>query len=148
MPRYEVSLIMRLLNREEKIKALTQTCKQLLKSGFNVRKVQSLGDRNLPYQMKNIQGETFMEGSYVLLDMDSKISQLQELDDVFKQQESIIRMNRFVHETVYKTEPYCDGLVESDYTSKLKNMNVASEEDIPQWKKRSLKYKNYVDFPM
>lgn len=129
MPRYELALIMQLLNRPQKIAALAETCTNLMKRGLNIRKVDSLGDRGLPHHISK-NGETFVKGTYFILDVDAILDHLPEQRKYLKKDSNILQYKLLRHEKVYKDEPLCPGIVEVDYEAKLKQLDKSGK-----WKK-------------
>ncbi|XP_072369482.1 small ribosomal subunit protein bS6m [Scyliorhinus torazame] len=51
MPRYELALILKAMQRTETAAAMRRTVEALLKHGAVVRNLENLGERSLPYKM-------------------------------------------------------------------------------------------------
>lgn len=121
MPRYELAVIMRLLGREQKIQALKDVVKHMLNEGHNVRKIQSLGDKGLPYRFYSHEVD-HVYGSYTLFDVDFRLKDLDVVERYFKNNLNVIKMTFTPYDTLYCPEPYCDGLETVDYEEKLKEI--------------------------
>ena len=124
MPRYELAVIFRIMGREKKIEFLKDTVKYLLGKGYNVRKVQSLGDRGLPIKMYTPSSEMHFTGSYVLLDMDFKTKDSPEIELFFKSNPDVLRMSYLPYDSIYFSEQPCDGMTEVDYAAKLEELKT------------------------
>ncbi|XP_076021185.1 small ribosomal subunit protein bS6m [Genypterus blacodes] len=67
MPRYELALILKTMQRPETAAALRRTVEALMERGAVVRNLENLGERLLPYKItKHSQRHT--RGSYFLID--------------------------------------------------------------------------------
>lgn len=67
MPRYELALILKSMQRPETAAALRRTVETLMERGAVVRDLENLGERLLPYKIKkHNQGHT--RGGYFLID--------------------------------------------------------------------------------
>lgn len=123
MPRYEISLITKLLQRHEKVSVLSRVVSHLLDRGHNVRKVQSLGDRCLPLIMKK---QT--QGSYFVLDTDLPKEEMKELKNFLWMQDEVIRNTILPHHLVHPPNEDCCGDEEVDYAEKLESFNKFAEK--------------------
>ncbi|KAM4606964.1 small ribosomal subunit protein bS6m [Polymixia lowei] len=67
MPRYELALIMKAMQRPETAAALRRTVETLMERGAVVRDLENLGERLLPYRISK-HNERHARGSYFLID--------------------------------------------------------------------------------
>ena len=119
MPRHEITLITKILQRKESADVLKSVVSHMLGNGFVVRKVESLGDRCLPFKMAN--NET---GSYFVLDGDFPRDAVPDLKQFFGIQNQIIRSTIFEHKKVYSDETLsCCGMEQVDYETELKEIS-------------------------
>ncbi|XP_034535177.1 28S ribosomal protein S6, mitochondrial [Notolabrus celidotus] len=80
MPRYELALILKAMQRPETASALRRTVETLMDRGAVVRNLENLGEKLLPYKItKHNQKHT--RGSYFLVDFYSAPSILTSLMD-------------------------------------------------------------------
>jgi len=90
MPRYELLLITKTLNREGLHTLLKRTCNFIFEQNGIIRKIENLGEQELPYRMK-AHTEWHTHGRYFLLDMHIKTSSIQPLKKEFKFETDIVR---------------------------------------------------------
>ena len=121
MPRYELAVITQLFGREKKIEVLKDIVKYLLNEGHNVRKVQSLGDKGLPFQMFAHEINSSY-GSYSLFDVDVRLKDLEAVQRYFDSNLNVIRMTCTPRATLYLPEPICEGVNPVNYEEKLKEL--------------------------
>ncbi|XP_053732105.1 28S ribosomal protein S6, mitochondrial [Synchiropus splendidus] len=67
MPRYELALILKAMQRPETAAALRRTVETLVERGAVVRGLENLGERLLPYKM-NKHNQRHSRGAYFLID--------------------------------------------------------------------------------
>ncbi|KAG7512484.1 28S ribosomal protein S6, mitochondrial [Solea senegalensis] len=67
MPRYELALILKAMQRPETAAALRRTVETLMERGAVVRELENLGERLLPYKITK-HCERHKRGTYVLVD--------------------------------------------------------------------------------
>ncbi|CAL8300047.1 unnamed protein product [Merluccius merluccius] len=67
MPRYELALILKAMQRPETAATLRRTVETLLERGAVVRDVESLGERLLPYKVSK-HDQRHVRGAYFLVD--------------------------------------------------------------------------------
>ncbi|XP_031555890.1 28S ribosomal protein S6, mitochondrial-like isoform X2 [Actinia tenebrosa] len=90
MPRYDLVLISRILNREGYVNLLRQTCKSIMDKGGVVRKLENLGQQKLPYRMR-AHADWHNHGRYFLLDFDISDKHLSQLGKELKMDPDVIR---------------------------------------------------------
>lgn len=67
MPRYELALILKAMQRPETAAALRRTVETLMERGALVRDLENLGERTLPYTMRK-HNQSHNRGTYFLVD--------------------------------------------------------------------------------
>ncbi|XP_061766484.1 28S ribosomal protein S6, mitochondrial [Nerophis ophidion] len=67
MPRYELALILKVMQRAETAATLRRTVETLMERGAVVRDMENLGERLLPYRI-NKHDQKHRRGSYFLID--------------------------------------------------------------------------------
>ena len=90
MPRYELLLITKTLNREGLHTLLKRTCNFIFEQNGIIRKIENLGEQELPYRMK-AHTEWLTHGRYFLLDMHIKTSSIQPLKKELKFETDVVR---------------------------------------------------------
>jgi len=124
MVRHEISLITTLLTRTQKIETLKEVVGYLLKKGHNVRQVQSLGDRCLPFVMRTPTDSRVNEGSYFVLDTDFRLKDTDEIKHKLKHMDNVMKATCIIHSTVYRenNSQECEGKLQVDYLTKLEEL--------------------------
>ncbi|XP_029031256.1 28S ribosomal protein S6, mitochondrial [Betta splendens] len=90
MPRYELSLILKAMQRPETAAALRRTVETLLERGAVVRNLENLGERQLPYKITK-HNERHRRGAYFLIDFYSAPSLLTGLLDHLYRDVDVVR---------------------------------------------------------
>ncbi|XP_076598440.1 small ribosomal subunit protein bS6m [Chaetodon auriga] len=67
MPRYELALILKAMQRPETAAALQRTVRTLMERGAVVRDLENLGEKQLPYKITK-HNERHLRGTYFLVD--------------------------------------------------------------------------------
>ncbi|XP_028409535.1 28S ribosomal protein S6, mitochondrial-like [Dendronephthya gigantea] len=90
MPRYELSLITRALSNEGLANILRRVATLVMEQGGVVRKMENLGEQELPYRMR-AHNEWHTQGRYFLFDMDIGPTQLPSFQKELKLDTDLIR---------------------------------------------------------
>mgnify|MGYP002803445022 CR=1 FL=1 len=90
MPRYELSLITRPLNNEGLANILRRVATLVMEKGGVVRKMENLGQQELPYRMR-AHNVWHTYGRYFLFDMDIGPTQLPSFEKELKLDTDLIR---------------------------------------------------------
>ncbi|XP_076444656.1 small ribosomal subunit protein bS6m-like [Babylonia areolata] len=136
MPSYELSLIVKTLQRPELARALRRSCATILEKGGIIRSMENLGHKTLPYKM-SAHGQRHMTGSYFLVHFDSPTSVLPEVKDEFKRDVDIVRHN------VSSTE---DSFVRPCLTGPCQFGELPNpDHERRVWKRRTLKKLNLTN---
>jgi len=90
MPSYEMTLIMRKMAQPALVQSVKKAADEIYSRGGYVRKIQSMGTRQLP-NVKNSKGSKHREGSYLLLDIDVRTQDLVKIQDEYKRNRDIIQ---------------------------------------------------------
>ncbi|KAG9344432.1 hypothetical protein JZ751_011102 [Albula glossodonta] len=97
MPRYELSLILRAMQRPQVASVLRRTVETLIERGAVVRGLESLGERSLPYKISK-HGLRHTRGGYFLVDFHATPTILPEFLDYLERDVDVVR------QTVLKNE--------------------------------------------
>nr|XP_046258365.1 28S ribosomal protein S6, mitochondrial [Scatophagus argus] len=90
MPRYELALILKAMQRPETVTALRRTVETLMERGAVVRDLENLGDRLLPYVMTK-HNQRHHRGTYFLVDFYAAPSILPGLMDHLHRDVDVVR---------------------------------------------------------
>uniref|UniRef100_W5LUR7 Small ribosomal subunit protein bS6m n=1 Tax=Astyanax mexicanus TaxID=7994 RepID=W5LUR7_ASTMX len=98
MPRYELSLILKAMQRPETAAALRRTVETLVQRGAVVRGLENLGERRLPYKISK-HDQRHSHGGYFLIDFHSPPTLVKDLLNQLERDVDVIRP------TVLKKDP-------------------------------------------
>ncbi|XP_033956973.1 small ribosomal subunit protein bS6m [Pseudochaenichthys georgianus] len=90
MPRYELALILKAMQRPGTSAALRRTVETLMERGAIVRDLENLGERLLPYKI-NKHNQNHLRGSYFLIDFYSAPNILTSLLDHLHRDVDVVR---------------------------------------------------------
>ncbi|XP_031468468.1 28S ribosomal protein S6, mitochondrial [Phasianus colchicus] len=116
MPRYELALILKAMQRPETAAVLKRTVEALMERGAIVRNLENLGERALPYKISK-HNHRHRRGGYFLVDLEGPPSIVSTMMDHLGRDIDIIR-RAFIKYPVSKTEE-CSGIVPVNYEDKL-----------------------------
>ncbi|XP_015737470.1 28S ribosomal protein S6, mitochondrial isoform X2 [Coturnix japonica] len=116
MPRYELALILKAMQRPETAAVLKRTVEALMERGAIVRNLENLGERALPYKISK-HNHRHRRGGYFLVDLEGPPSIVSTMMDHLGRDIDIIR-RAFTKYPVPKTEE-CSGIVPVNYEEKL-----------------------------
>ncbi|KAM9247534.1 small ribosomal subunit protein bS6m [Leptosomus discolor] len=116
MPRYELALILKAMQRPETAAVLKRTVEALMERGAVVRNLENLGERSLPYKISKHK-ERHRRGGYFLIDLEGPPSIVSTMMDHLGRDIDVIR-RAFVKHPVSKTEE-CSGIIPVNYEDKL-----------------------------
>ncbi|XP_015678567.1 28S ribosomal protein S6, mitochondrial [Protobothrops mucrosquamatus] len=116
MPRYELALILKTMQRPETAATLRRTVEALLERGAVVRNLENLGERMLPYKIIK-HDEHHNRGGYFLVNFDSSPTIIMNLLDHLKRDIDIIRPS-ILRQRTERTEE-CIGIIPVNYVEEL-----------------------------
>ena len=90
MPTYEVSLIMKKMARPQLVDALKRAATHIYTSGGYIRRMESLGHRELPNKKKKNM-EWHSEGTYFIMEADLTVKSIDKIKDEYGRDEAIIQ---------------------------------------------------------
>ena len=90
MPTYEMTVIMRKLAKPDLVSAVKRVAEEIYVGGGYIRKIESLGTRQLP-NIKMSKKLRHTEGTYMLLDVDIKAKDLARINDEYLRDKDIIQ---------------------------------------------------------
>jgi len=103
MPRYELCLITRILNKDGFAGVLRRTASWIMDNGGVVRKLENLGEQELPNRMRS-HAENFTHGRYFVIDFYLSASKVKDLQKELKVDTDLIRPGITKKENVYGEE--------------------------------------------
>ncbi|KAM9321280.1 small ribosomal subunit protein bS6m [Gastrophryne carolinensis] len=109
MPRYEMALILKAMQRPETVATLKRTIEALFERGAIVRNLESLGQKNLPYRISK-HNQRHIQGGYFLVDFYAPPTILPNMLDHLSRDIDIIRPTILKHEEEKKPAKPCPGL--------------------------------------
>ncbi|KAK7106924.1 small ribosomal subunit protein bS6m-like [Littorina saxatilis] len=101
MPGYEMSLIVKSLQRPEVASVLRRSCATILERGGIIRNMENLGHKTLPYKI-SLHGHRHTTGNYFLVHFDSPTNILPEVKDELKRDVDVVRHNIFSTEDHFR----------------------------------------------
>uniref|UniRef100_UPI00398E4601 small ribosomal subunit protein bS6m n=1 Tax=Pristiophorus japonicus TaxID=55135 RepID=UPI00398E4601 len=119
MPRYELSLILKAMQRTETAAAIRRTVEALLERGAVVRNLENLGERTLPYNISK-HNLRHTSGGYYLVDFDAPPTIIPIMLDHLGRDIDVIRPTILKHRT-HETDETCPGLIQPNYEVKLRS---------------------------
>lgn len=126
MPRFEISVILRILARPDAVATMKNLLEPVLKDGNIVRKIQCLGSRGLP-TMKTMNGEKHTDGTYFVLDVECPENTISIMKDNFMLHKNVISAFPLSHKVVYENETPCGGMNEPDYVKLLEDLKKSGK---------------------
>ncbi|GFS12389.1 28S ribosomal protein S6 [Elysia marginata] len=94
MPTYELSVIIKALQRPQLSAAVKRCCTNIVEQGGMIRSMENLGLKPLPYKMSS-HGTKHYEGNYVLIKFDGSTHLPQLLEEPMKRDSDLIRQTVF-----------------------------------------------------
>lgn len=98
MPRYELSLVLKAMQRPETAAVLRRTVETLMERGAVVRNLENLGERRLPYKISK-HNQRHSHASYFLIDFHASPTVLNPFLNHLERDVDVVR------QTVLKKEP-------------------------------------------
>ncbi|XP_067849343.1 28S ribosomal protein S6, mitochondrial isoform X3 [Heptranchias perlo] len=117
MPRYELSLILKAMQRPETAAAIRRTVEALIEHGAVVRNLENLGERTLPYKISK-HNLRHTSGGYYLVDFDAPPTIIPTMLDHLGRDIDVIRPTILKHQTP-ETDETCPGMIQPNYEVKL-----------------------------
>ncbi|XP_075707098.1 small ribosomal subunit protein bS6m [Rhinoderma darwinii] len=110
MPRYEMALILKAMQRPEVVSTLKRTIETLMEKGAIIRNLESLGEKNLPYKISK-HSERHTRGGYFLVDFYSPTNIIPSVLDHLSRDIDVIRPTILKHEEENPPEKPCPGIL-------------------------------------
>lgn len=131
MPGYELSLILKVLHGPELKEAVKRSVSFILENGGIVRKLEYLGEKRLPYRIKN-HNQSFVEGRYFIVDFHGPTSILPLMSNYYKRDIDIIRQSIIRQETesLDRYSALCEGVYDDKYQPSKKNIMPAVRDQL------------------
>ncbi|XP_010874854.1 28S ribosomal protein S6, mitochondrial [Esox lucius] len=106
MPRYELALILKAMQRPETAATIRRTVETLMERGAIVRGLENLGERRLPYKISK-HNERHTRGGYFLIDFHAAPSILTGLLDHLDRDVDVVRPTVLKTDQVQPRGPCC-----------------------------------------
>lgn len=106
MPRYELSLILKAMQRPETTATLRRTIETLMQRGAIVRDLENLGERRLPYQISK-HNLRHTRGGYFLIDFYGSPNMVSDLLDHLERDVDVVRPTVLKKEEPPQNVSYC-----------------------------------------
>lgn len=106
MPRYELALILKAMQRPETAAALRRTVETLMERGAVVRHLENLGEKLLPYKMTK-HSQRHSRGTYFLVDFYAAPSALTGLLDHLHRDVDVVRPTVLKKDNQASSQPCC-----------------------------------------
>lgn len=117
MPRYELALILKAMQRPETAAALKRTLEALMDRGAVVRSLENLGERTLPYKM-SAHSQRHTRGGYFLVDFYAPTTTVASIMEHLSRDIDVIRPNVVKHPLTQEVKE-CEGIVPVPLEEKL-----------------------------
>ncbi|XP_036099723.1 28S ribosomal protein S6, mitochondrial [Molossus molossus] len=108
MPRYELALILKAMQRPETAAALKRTVEALMDRGAVVRDLESLGQRALPYAI-SAHSQRHSRGGYFLVDFYAPATAVESIMEHLSRDIDVIRPTVVKHPLTQEAKA-CEGL--------------------------------------
>ncbi|XP_077977217.1 small ribosomal subunit protein bS6m-like [Glandiceps talaboti] len=108
MPRYEISLIFRILDRLETKTAMRRVGEAIIERGGFIRTIEYLGEKNLPYKMIS-HSQGYRQGRYVVMQFEGSPTIVKSMQSYLKRDVDVIRPSIIKLDPYTNTQPLCDG---------------------------------------
>ncbi|XP_026939526.1 small ribosomal subunit protein bS6m [Sagmatias obliquidens] len=117
MPRYELALILKAMQRPETAAALKRTLETLMDRGAVVRNLENLGERALPYRI-SAHSQQHTRGGYFLVDFYAPTTTVEGIMEHLSRDIDVIRPNIVKHPLTQEVKE-CEGIVPVPLEEKL-----------------------------
>ncbi|XP_006862612.1 PREDICTED: 28S ribosomal protein S6, mitochondrial [Chrysochloris asiatica] len=117
MPRYELALILKAMQRPETAAALKRTLEALMDRGAIVRNLENLGERALPYRI-SAHSQKHTRGGYFLVDFHAPPTIVENIMEHLSRDIDVIRRNVVKHPLTQEVKE-CEGIVPVPLEEKL-----------------------------
>ncbi|XP_012784958.1 small ribosomal subunit protein bS6m [Ochotona princeps] len=117
MPRYELALILKAMQRPETAAALKRMLQALMDRGAIVRNLENLGERALPYRI-SIHNQKHTRGGYFLVDFYAPTTTVESIKEYLSRDIDVIRPNIIKHPLTQEVKQ-CEGIIPVPLEEKL-----------------------------
>ena len=133
-----MTLIMRKMAQPSLVQAVKKVAEEIYSQGGYIRNMKSLGTRTLP-NIKYAKGLKHTEGTYLLLDVDVRTSDLDKLGDEYRRDGDIIHQRFF---SKVEEEFNCAGTLDDEQKSPAERPSV---QKLIEQGRRPPKFKKIFD---
>ncbi|XP_075390011.1 small ribosomal subunit protein bS6m [Tenrec ecaudatus] len=117
MPRYELALILKAMQRPETSATLKRTIEALMDRGAIVRNLENLGERALPYKI-SAHSQKHTRGGYFLVDFYAPTTTVSSIMEHLSRDIDVVRQSVVTH-PLTQEEKDCEGIVPVPLEEKL-----------------------------
>ncbi|XP_027731266.1 28S ribosomal protein S6, mitochondrial [Vombatus ursinus] len=117
MPRYELALILKAMQRQETATALKRTIQALMDKGAVVRNLENLGERALPYKI-SVHNQRHHRGGYFLVDFYAPTTAVERIMEHLSRDIDVVRPNIVKHPQTLAVKE-CEGIIPVPFEDKL-----------------------------
>lgn len=117
MPRYELALILKAMQRPETAAALKRMLQALMDRGAIVRNLENLGERALPYRI-SVHSQKHTRGGYFLVDFYAPTTTVESIKEYLSRDIDVIRPNIIKHPLTQEVKQ-CEGIIPVPLEEKL-----------------------------
>ncbi|XP_040836714.1 28S ribosomal protein S6, mitochondrial isoform X2 [Ochotona curzoniae] len=117
MPRYELALILKAMQRPETAAALKRMLQALMDRGAIVRNLENLGERALPYRI-SVHSQKHTRGGYFLVDFYAPTTIVESIKEYLSRDIDVIRPNIIKHPLTQEVKQ-CEGIIPVPLEEKL-----------------------------
>lgn len=107
MPRYELSLVLKAMQRPETAAVLRRTVETLMERGAVVRNLENLGERRLPYKISK-HNQRHTRAAFFLIDFHAAPSILTALLNHLERDVDVVRQTVLKKDAELPKTPCCD----------------------------------------
>ncbi|XP_064413153.1 28S ribosomal protein S6, mitochondrial [Latimeria chalumnae] len=120
MPRYELALIVKAMQRPDTAAALRRTIEALMERGAVVRNLENLGEKNLPFRIFK-HNQRHSRGGYFLVDFEAPPTLIPSMLDYLGRDIDVVRPTILKRQPVRTTAEECAGMGQPDYEAKFQS---------------------------
>ncbi|XP_063602799.1 small ribosomal subunit protein bS6m-like [Penaeus indicus] len=146
MPLYEMSVIVKSLPKGSLVQTVKRVAESVMDQGGYLRKIESLGSRELPYKMK-AHGRVHQRGSYFLLHFDAPATAITDINDTCVRDVDLVRRSIFKVESPPQFECTLSEEVKPPvYRSEVQKMIEEADKSLPVNIRKKFKMNTGLDY--
>ncbi|XP_064093631.1 small ribosomal subunit protein bS6m-like isoform X2 [Macrobrachium nipponense] len=146
MPLYELSMIVRSMPKAGLIKTVQRISENILDQGGYLRKIENLGNRELPYRM-SAHGRMHTKGSYFLIHFDAPPATIDPICDNCNRDIDLVR--RFLQKVEEPPTFQCtrhEEIKPPAYRAEVQKMIAEASSRVPIHQRKKFKFNTGLDY--